>query len=136
MVAAYDAFVIGSAAYMFKWLGEATGLVDATAILAEEPIWLFSSGPLGTEPSTRRAATRWRRPSRRRWPSSARSIPATTKVFFGARNPNASHRDGRAVHVPDAGREVGVPKGDFRDWPAIEAWAAEIARELQPVAAG
>jgi hypothetical protein len=25
-----------------------------------------------------------------------------------------------------------MPAGDFRDWPAIEAWAEGIARELQP----
>jgi menaquinone-dependent protoporphyrinogen oxidase len=25
-----------------------------------------------------------------------------------------------------------LPAGDFRDWPAIEAWAEEIARELRP----
>ncbi len=27
-----------------------------------------------------------------------------------------------------------LPKGDFRDWPAIDAWADEIAHELAPVA--
>ena len=26
-----------------------------------------------------------------------------------------------------------LPAGDFRDWPAIEAWAGEIARELSLV---
>ena len=25
-----------------------------------------------------------------------------------------------------------LPSGDFRDWPAIEAWAEGIARELEP----
>jgi menaquinone-dependent protoporphyrinogen oxidase len=24
-----------------------------------------------------------------------------------------------------------TPAGDFRDWPAIDAWAAEIARSLR-----
>ena len=34
--------------------------------------------------------------------------------------------------VPEARRAL--PVGDFRDWPAIEAWAEGIGRELQPVA--
>jgi menaquinone-dependent protoporphyrinogen oxidase len=50
-IAGYDAFVIGSAAYMFKWLGDATSFVHRhRAVLATKPVWLFSSGPLGTEP--------------------------------------------------------------------------------------
>jgi menaquinone-dependent protoporphyrinogen oxidase len=28
-----------------------------------------------------------------------------------------------------------LPTGDFRDWAAIDAWAREIARALQPVGA-
>jgi menaquinone-dependent protoporphyrinogen oxidase len=26
--------------------------------------------------------------------------------------------------------KAAMPTGDFRDWPAIDAWAAEIAAEL------
>jgi len=49
-VAEYDAFVIGSSAYMFHWLKKATAFVKRhRAVLAERPIWLFSSGPLGTD---------------------------------------------------------------------------------------
>ena len=29
-----------------------------------------------------------------------------------------------------------VPEGDFRDWPAIDAWADDIARELTATPAG
>ena len=47
----YDAFVIGSAAYMGHWLKDAKGFVEHNrAVLAAKPVWLFSSGPLGTEP--------------------------------------------------------------------------------------
>ena len=49
-VAGHDAFVVGGAAYMFHWLKEATGFVQRNrAILAARPVWLFSSGPLGTD---------------------------------------------------------------------------------------
>ena len=33
-------------------------------------------------------------------------------------------------------RALYAPAGDFRDWPAVRAWAAEIAAVLQPKAAG
>ncbi len=48
--ARYDAFVVGGAAYMFHWLGDATTFVKRNAtLLAERPTWLFSSGPIGTD---------------------------------------------------------------------------------------
>jgi flavodoxin len=49
-VARYDAFVIGSAAYLFHWLKDATRFVKRhRAVLETRPVWLFSSGPLGTD---------------------------------------------------------------------------------------
>ncbi|HAW10057.1 MAG TPA: hypothetical protein DCX12_03090, partial [Chloroflexi bacterium] len=46
----YDAFVIGSAAYVGQWLPPATEFVRRNRdALAARPLWLFSSGPLGTE---------------------------------------------------------------------------------------
>jgi menaquinone-dependent protoporphyrinogen oxidase len=46
----YDAFVIGSAAYLFHWLKDATRFVKRhRAVLGDRPLWLFSSGPLGTD---------------------------------------------------------------------------------------
>src|SRR5688500_11899198 len=48
-LAGYDAFVLGSAVYFGSWLKEATAFVRRhQAILADRPVWLFSSGPLGT----------------------------------------------------------------------------------------
>jgi menaquinone-dependent protoporphyrinogen oxidase len=49
-VGAYDVFVIGAAAYMFHWHKEATRFVERhREVLAGRPVWLFSSGPLGTD---------------------------------------------------------------------------------------
>ncbi|GHO65426.1 hypothetical protein KSC_043180 [Ktedonobacter sp. SOSP1-52] len=46
----YEALVVGSAIYYGSWLKEATEWVRQNqAVLAARPVWLFSSGPLGTE---------------------------------------------------------------------------------------
>ena len=46
----YDAVVLGSAAYMYHWLPDANEFVrHHRAKLASKPIWLFSSGPIGTD---------------------------------------------------------------------------------------
>ena len=43
----YDAVVLGGAAYMFHWLGDATKFVEHNrTLLASHPTWLFSSGPI------------------------------------------------------------------------------------------
>jgi len=62
-------------------------------------------------------------------PAPARRPPA--KVFFGAIDPSA-----RPIGVAERfmslmpAAKAALPKGDFRDWPAIDAWADAIAREL------
>src|SRR5579884_2747221 len=49
-LAGYDAFVIGSAVYFGSWMKEAVSFVRQNkAVLAIHPVWLFSSGPLGTQ---------------------------------------------------------------------------------------
>ena len=47
-LAAYEAVSLGSAVYIGKWHKEAeTFLRTNEKILAERPVWLFSSGPTG-----------------------------------------------------------------------------------------
>jgi len=52
-------------------------------------------------------------------------------VFFGALDPGAKPVGiaERFVSLMPAARNA-LPKGDFRDWPAIDAWADGIATEL------
>lgn len=46
----YDAYVVGSATYEFNRRKDARKFVERNADeLAAHPVWLFSSGPLGTE---------------------------------------------------------------------------------------
>jgi menaquinone-dependent protoporphyrinogen oxidase len=71
----------------------------------------------------------------------AQSIqPRDMQVFFGAYDPDAKAvgvAEGlmaRFMRFMPAARNA-LPSGDFRDWPAIEAWAERIASELQLVPA-
>ena len=136
-VDAYDAFVIGSAAYMGRWLKDASQFVRKhRSALADRPVWLFSSGPIGTEmvDAKGRDVVEASRPQEFA-EFEADVHPRDERVFFGAFDPDAkpiglAERLGSPfMRMPAIRKEM--PAGDFRDWPAIEAWANEIARELQ-----
>jgi menaquinone-dependent protoporphyrinogen oxidase len=128
----YDAFVIGSAAYMFHWLRPATQFVKRHRdVLAQKPVWLFSSGPLGTDLVDEDGndvleVTR---------PKEFAQLPSLIgsrgeRVFFGAWDPEAPPV-GVVERVFVRGSADGsMPAGDFRDWPAIDVWAEQIAAEL------
>jgi menaquinone-dependent protoporphyrinogen oxidase len=136
----YDAFVIGSAAYMGGWMGEATSFVRRNRdVLALRPVWLFSSGPIGTELVDAKGRDQLVASRPKEFEEFARSIqPRDEQVFFGAYDPDAEAvgvAEGlmaRFMRFMPAARSA-LPSGDYRDWPAIEAWAEGIARELQPV---
>jgi menaquinone-dependent protoporphyrinogen oxidase len=137
-LAAYDAFVIGSAAYMFHWLGEATGFVRHNeAVLAQKPVWLFSSGPLGTEPLDAKGRDQKEAAIPKEFAELGEAVHARDqRVFFGAmeRGRKPIGLAERFMGLMPAARDA-LPMGDFRDWPEIEAWALEIAAALQPVLA-
>jgi menaquinone-dependent protoporphyrinogen oxidase len=122
-VSGYDAVVLGSAVYMGHWLTPATDFVHHhRGELAAMPVWLFSSGPVGSplkpdqdplELGTLRLLIR-----------------AQDHRLFAGRIDR--HRLGlaeralvTALHVPD---------GDYRDWPEIRSWARRIAATLLPSA--
>jgi menaquinone-dependent protoporphyrinogen oxidase len=134
-VGGYDAFVVGSAAYMFKWLGEASAFVRRhRSILAARPLWLFSSGPVG-EPVDVQGRDQKVAAIPRGIPELAAELGARGHhVFFGA-----YERDRPAIGFAERfmtllpAKMEGLPEGDFRDWPEIEAWAAGIAEALAAV---
>lgn len=136
-LAAYDAFVIGSAAYMFHWLDDATSLVRRNrTVLAARPVWLFSSGPLGIEPTNAEGVDQKEASVPREVAELSGAVhPRDHRVFFGAveagRKPIGLAE--RFMTLMPAARDA-LPKGDFRDWPEIEGWAKGIARDLQEAA--
>jgi menaquinone-dependent protoporphyrinogen oxidase len=119
---AYEAVVLGSAIYYGSWLKEATEFVrHHSAELSSRPVWLFSVGPLGTE--IRDTAEQPKELAEFRRIVALRGH----QLFFGALDRNQLSFTERMVM-----KAVRAPEGDFRDWKAIDEWAASIARELVP----
>jgi menaquinone-dependent protoporphyrinogen oxidase len=134
--AGYDAYVIGSAAYIGSWLREATDFVRRNQpALASRPVWLFSSGPLGTSPTDAKGRDLLTQSEPRQFAELRGSLaPRGTQVFYGGLDPSRLHGMARAMRRAPAARQL-MPEGDFRDWPAIDAWAESIARELDAIPA-
>jgi menaquinone-dependent protoporphyrinogen oxidase len=121
-----DAVVVGSAVHNLHWLADAEQFLERHRMaLQRRPVWLFSVGMP--------AALRWplRGVAGRREEASLLDeleaiAPRGHRLFSGvyerAHNP---HLVGRAIFELVAGRY-----GDYRDWPAIDAWAHGIAHAL------
>jgi menaquinone-dependent protoporphyrinogen oxidase len=127
----YEAFVVGSAVYAGHWQKEASAFVQRNrTVLASRPVWLFSSGPLGTEATDAKG----RDPTVAAEPKEMAEFegaigPKGNRVFFGALDPGTLGFPERAIRKLPAARTM-LPEGDFRDWTEIDAWASDIAHVL------
>jgi menaquinone-dependent protoporphyrinogen oxidase len=130
----YDAFVVGSAAYLGKWLKEPAEFVRRnTAILSTRPVWLFSSGPLGRESTDQQGRDLRETSVPKEIAEFKGSItPRDHHVFFGAADHTKFNIAHRLVFAMPAIRKV-LMDGDFRDWKEIDGWAESIAEALTPV---
>lgn len=131
--AGYDAVVVGSAAYYFHWLKKASEFVRRyRATLAERPVWLFSSGPLGTKATDDQGRDLLTVTEPREIAEFRETIrPRGHQVFFGALNAKKLGFLHRLMFNLPANRDRKLfPDGDFRDWNAIDTWANKIAEEL------
>ena len=129
----YDAFVVGSAAYAGHWRKEARKFVKHHHDeLDGHPVWLFSSGPIGTETEDAKGRDVREASTPKDVAGLTESVHARGhRVFFGALDPDAlKGPEGLMTHLP-GGKKV-MPAGDFRDWDDIDAWAQAIGKELQP----
>lgn len=115
-VADVDGVIVGSAVYAGHWLGDAKEFVERfQEDLRRRPVWLFSSGPLGTPPA----------------PDGdpvdvgvmvEKSRARGHRVFAGKLDRDKVGLAERAIV-----NVVRAPYGDFRDWAEIREWAREIA---------
>ena len=141
-LATYDAFVIGSAAYMYHWLKEAAQLVRRNVdTLVSRPTWIFSSGPIGTDLVDAKGRDVIKASEPAEFNEFVPLIkPRAATVFFGAFDPDqppigVAERLGRWFIRTKIVKES-IPAGDFRDWPKIADWARGIARELKDAPIG
>lgn len=128
-IESYQAVILGSAVYGGRWLEPAKELVTrCAAALAVRPVWLFSSGPIG-DPARKLVR------SMRQDPADLPGLLRTT----GARGHRmfAGKLDRRNLSFAQRMPLLLLRKleGDFRDWAAIRAWAADIAGQLASEAA-
>lgn len=123
--AAYGAVVLGSAVYIGRWRKEAARYLKThEAALAQRPVWLFNSGPLGQGNAAEQAGELGFPKSLR--PIADRIAVRDVAVFFGAVDLDRLNPLERWML-----KNVKSPSGDFRDWDAIAAWAAGIAAALK-----
>ncbi|MGC8838333.1 MAG: flavodoxin domain-containing protein [Anaerolineae bacterium] len=121
----YQAVVLGSAVYAGQWRREAAAFLKAhEEALAQRPVWLFSSGPLG-EGDPVQLMKGWRFPEALQ-PIADRIAPRDIAFFHGALDPDKLSLGERLLL-----RALKAPAGDYRDWEAIAAWAAAIATALK-----
>ena len=117
----YDAVIVGSAVYMGHWMPQARELIDRVGrSLAERPVWLFSSGPIGEPPKPEED------------PVDVAEILRITKardhrVFAGKLVRKQLTFAERAMVIA-----FRTSDGDFRDRTEIRSWASEIADALTP----
>ena len=127
----YDAFVIGSAVYMFHWIKDARQFISRNrALLASRPVWLFSSGPTGSKATDSKGRDLREVSGPKEIGELRESItPRDHRVFFGALYRDRLKGAGGwfARWIPKEG------EGDFRNWSEIEAWTNSIAEALSAV---
>jgi len=133
----YDAFIVGSAVYMFHWVKEAKQFVLKNRVILEgRPVWLFSSGPVGLQKTNSKGQDLTDVSV-----SGPKEIdelreaakPRDHRVFFGALDGDklggAMGLTYRFMRRSKAIRDS-MPDGDYRDWKEIEAWTNGISDTL------
>jgi menaquinone-dependent protoporphyrinogen oxidase len=129
----FDAVVVGSAAYYFHWMKGARAWVDRNrGALAERPVWLFSSGPMGTNPLDAKGRDLCKVTVPKEIAEFTASIHSKGhRVFFGAFDPaKLGFLDRLVTKLPMNKDNAIFPPGDFRNWKEIDGWADEIAHEV------
>ena len=127
----YDAFVVGGAVYFGSWLKDVTNFVERHQLtLADHPVWLFSSGPLGAPTTDARGCDVRESCVPKEFESVEKIVhPRDHHVFYGALDHTTFGIAERLIWTLPASHSLLV-EGDFRDWPDVEAWATRIADQL------
>ena len=120
----YDAIVLGSAVYYGRWQKDAVNFLKRNEkVLANLPVWFFSSGPAG-EGDPVELLEGWRFPLLQQ-DLADRIQPRGTIVFHGVLDETKLNFFEKNIL-----NKLESPVGDFRDWDAIIGWGQAIAAEL------
>ncbi|AGM07221.1 flavodoxin domain-containing protein [Amycolatopsis keratiniphila] len=117
----FDVVLVGSGVYLGQWIEAARDVVGEHAdALRTKNVWLFSSGPVGTPPK----------------PAEDPVDVARLMTLSGARGhvvfPGRIDRSLLRFAERAVVTALRVKDGDHRDWPAVRAWAGEVAAALKP----
>jgi menaquinone-dependent protoporphyrinogen oxidase len=121
----YQAAVVGSAAYMGRWLSAATQLVEThQEALSQIPVATFTACLTLKEDTeeNRREVSAYLDPL---WAQVTQIQPVAEGLFAGRldlKNLSPAYR----LIV----KAMNQPEGDFRDWTKIHAWATDLAPAL------
>ena len=113
---------------MFHWMKAARRFAHRNRdTLADRPLWLFSSGPVGTETTNEDGRDVREVSGPKELPELVQELgPRDHHVFYGAVDHSKLGKG-----LIDRMTAKWMPEGDYRDWDEIDAWAAGIARELK-----
>ena len=127
-LSAYRAVILGSAIYIDKWPKEAVRFLQShERLLAERPVWLFSSGPTGKGDPVDLVEGK-------RLPVELEGVvsrihPRDVAVFHG----NIDLEKVNSIEKWAIKNLKKKPFGDFRDWNRTDEWAVFVAAAMQKV---
>lgn len=120
----YDAVIVGSAIYSRKWLPEAAQFLRMRVdILAQKPVWLFSSGPTG-QGAAHEMFGGFDFDDELQ-PFVISIAPQDSMIFHGALK--LSKLTLAELQIV---KSYGGALGEFRQWDVISQWAEQIGMEL------
>jgi menaquinone-dependent protoporphyrinogen oxidase len=126
----FDAIVLGSGVFANHWHKPAVVFARRyEAELTALPLWLFSSGPVGDIKNPGPLADPKEVAELR-----SRLRPRDHQIFWGSLDRKTLDQSDLGTISRFISRRF-IPEGDWRDWPAIDAWAETISNELRVGAA-
>ena len=124
----YQAVVLGAPLYMFQWHKDALQfLARHREALTQRPVAVFALGPFHAEEKEFQGAREQLDKELAKFPW---LTPAAIAIFGGKFDPQKLTFPHNLVPALK-----NMPASDIRDWPAIRAWASDLAAQFQPTLA-
>lgn len=120
----YGAVVLGAPLFMFHWHQDALRfLARGREALMQRPVALFALGPTHDPHDEKEWQASWEQLNKE-LASFPWLAPVALEMFGGKFDP-------AALRFPLKQLAGKAPASDVRDWPAIRAWAADLAAKLK-----